>query len=317
LRNEGNSLMDAFEEAIEIGRESGCKVHISHHKVQGRINAGLSRKTLAAMECAREKGIDITCDIYPYIAGYTQISSLVPKWATVGGIDDMLERLANPENRERFRKEIEEGYPGWGSFVHHAGWGGVFFSSAGEDHSVEGKSVAQVAAERNVEPIDALLGVILKEKAEASVVTFSLSVEDHMRIIKHPLSMIGSDGFACSYTEPRLQGKPHPRCLATFPRVLGKYVREDHLLDLETAVHKMSGFAASRFGFTDRGLLKKGLLADFVVFDFDKIADKSTFADPYQKPEGIRYVIKNGVVLIEDNCFNGQILGKSVRLGAR
>ncbi|GHV34754.1 aminoacylase [Synergistales bacterium] len=317
LRSEGNSLMDAVEEAIEIGRESGCKVHISHHKVRGGINAGLSRKTLAAMEYARGIGIDVTCDLYPYVAGYSQISSLVPRWATVGGVNAMLERLANVENRDRFRVEMEEGLPDWDSFIHYSGWDGIAFSSAKEDHSVEGKSIAQLAAERNVAPIDALLSVILKEKAEASVIIYGSSLEDRIRIMRHPLSMIGSDGFACSYTEPRLQGKPHPRCLSTFPRVLAQYVREEHVLDLETAIYKMSGFAASRFGFTDRGLVKKGLLADFVVFDYDKIADKSTFDSPYQKPAGIRYVIKNGVVLIEDNIFNGQILGKSVRLGNR
>jgi N-acyl-D-aspartate/D-glutamate deacylase len=309
--------MDALEEALEIGRASGCKVHISHHKVQGRANSGLSRKTLSAMEYARERGVDVTCDFYPYIAGYSQISSLVPKWAMVGGINAMLERLSNPENRDRFRQEMEDGLPGWDSFVHYAGWGGIIFSSAKVDRSVEGKSVAQVAAERNLEPIDALLSVILKEKAEASAVLFTISLEDHLRILRHPLSMVGSDGFPCSYTEPRLQGKPHPRCLATFPRVLARYVREDHLLDLETAVYKMSGFTASRFGFTDRGVLKKGLLADFVVFDYDKITDKATFDNPYQKPEGIRYVIKNGVVLIEENRFSGQIIGKTVRRSLR
>ena len=317
LRSEGDALMSAVDEALEIGFQTGCKVHISHHKVQGKDSKGLSVKTLAAMEYAREKGLDVTCDLYPYIAGYSQISSLVPKWATVGGIDAMLERLGNPDNRDRLCSEMENGLPGWDSFIKFAGWSGVFFSSTKIDCTVEGKSIAQLAEERNQAPIDALLNVILKEKAEASVVIFALSQEDHERIIKHPLSMIGSDGFPCSYGEPHLQGKPHPRCLATFPRVLAKYVREDRLLDLETAIYKMSGFAASRFGLTDRGILKKGMLADFVIFDLERIADKSTFSDPYQKAEGIRYIIKNGRVLIEDNRFNGEIIGKSVRLNSR
>lgn len=317
IRSEGNDVLQATEEALEIGFQSGCKVHISHHKVQGSRNRGLSRKTLAAMEYAREKGLDVTCDVYPYIAGYSQISSLVPKWATVGGIDAMLARLGNADNRDRLCTEMENGLPGWDSFICFAGWEGVFFSSAKNDHSVEGKSIAQVGRERGKAPVDALLEVILKEKAEASVVIFALSQEDHERIIKHPLSMIGSDGFPCSYDEPRLQGKPHPRCLATFPRVLAKYVRDDRILTLETAIHKMTGFPASRFGFTDRGLLKKGMLADFVVFDYEKIKDKSTFADPYQKPEGIRYIIKNGKTLIEDNRFSGEIIGRSVRLHSR
>lgn len=313
LRSEGDELMSAVEEALEIGLRSGCKVHISHHKVQGSHNKGLSRKTLAAMEYARERGLDVTCDLYPYVAGYSQISTLVPRWATVGGINAMLERLGNPENRDRLRAEMENGLSDWDSFIRFAGWDGVVFSSAKIDRSVEGKSIARLAAERGLEPVDALLGVILKEKAEASVVIFSLSQEDHERVVKHPLSMIGSDGFPCSYSEPRLQGKPHPRCLATFPRVLAKYVREDRLLDLETAIYKMSGLAASRFGLTDRGLVKKNLLADFVVFDADKVADRSTFDDPFQKPEGIRYIVKNGKVLVEDNRFSGEIVGKSVR----
>ena len=312
MRSEGVQQIEALDEAIDIGRVSGCRVHISHHKVTHPYD-GMSLETLRKIEAAREMGIDVSFDVYPYTAGFTQISTLVPKWATVGGVDAMLERLNDPELRSRIKEDLSLEIPGWENFVKSAGWGGVFISSTKVDRSVEGKSLEQIASERNETPADTLIDIILREKAEASVVVWSQSEEDHDRIISHPLSMIGSDGFPCNYSEPTLQGRPHPRCFGTFPRVLGLYSREKRLMDLGTAVWKMTGYPAQRFGFHDRGLIKEGLLADLVVFDPGKIADGASFEDPFRKPEGIDLVIKNGEVVVENNQFTGKILGRTVR----
>lgn len=314
IRNEGFEELEAVDEAIEIGRRSGCKVHLSHQKVT-HPNDGFSILTLAKVEYARSQGIDVTLDVYPYTAGYTQITTLIPKWATVGGVDAMLERLKDPDIRKRVAEDQAKFIPGWENFAKSAGWDGLFISSCHTDHSIEGKSIQQIANERGKSCSEALFDIILKEHARASVVVWSQSESDHDRIVSHPLALIGSDAFSCSYTEPKLQGKPHPRCLGTFPRVVGTYVREKRLFSLETAVYKTTGFTAQRFGLHDRGLIKKGLLADMVIFDPDTIADKGTFTDPYQKPAGISKVIKNGIVVVEGNVFSGKILGKTVRRG--
>ena len=313
IRGEGTEELQAVDEAIEIGRRSGCRVQISHHKVT-YPNQGFSRTTLKKIEEAREEGIDVACDVYPYLAGYSQITTLMPKWATVGGVDAMLERLKDPAARQRIAEDHKRDVPGWENFAKSAGWENLFISSTKVDRSIEGRSIAEIAAERKLSCTEALLDIVQGERAQASVIIWSQSEEDHRSIVRHPLSMIGSDGFSCSYSEPRLQGKPHPRCLATYPRVLGKYVREDRLLNLETAVWKMSGFVAQRFGLHDRGILKEGLLGDLVVFDRDRVADNSTFADPFQKPSGIQYVVKNGQVIVEDNRYNGAVLGRTIRV---
>ncbi|MFP4482458.1 MAG: N-acyl-D-amino-acid deacylase family protein [Thermovirgaceae bacterium] len=312
MRSEGAEHLSAIEEAIRIGRESGCKVHVSHHKITHPYD-GQSKETLGRIEAARKEGIDITFDVYPYTAGFTQITTLIPTWATVGGVDAMLERLRSRDLRKRIAGDQEHGVPGWENFAGSAGWDGIIVSSTKADRSVEGKSISRIAEERGTTCSEALFDIILAEKAEASVVVWSQSEADHERIITHPLGMIGSDGFPCNYDEPRLQGKPHPRCLGTFPRVLGRYVREKKLLDLETAVWKMTGFTAQRFGLHDRGLVKEGLLADLVVFDPERIEDGATFDDPFQKPEGIEWVIKNGKVLVERNEHVGGIIGRTVR----
>jgi N-acyl-D-amino-acid deacylase len=313
IRSEGAEELEAVEEAIEIGRKSGCRVQISHHQVSHPYD-GLAEQTLSAIEMARVAGIDVAFDVYPYLAGYTQISTLMPKWVTIGGVDEMLARIRDPLQRERIAEELTREMPGWDNLVLSAGWNGLFISSTKTDRSLEGKSIEQIAVERGENCSDTLFDIIIAERAEASVVIWTQSEKDHERIITHPLSIISSDGFPCNYSEPRLQGKPHPRCFGTFPRVLGRYVREKHLLNLETAIWKMTGFTAQRYGLHDRGVIKERLLADLVVFDPDTIMDRGTFEDPFQKPEGIELVIKNGQVVVEGNRFSGKILGKSTRL---
>lgn len=312
LRSEGAQQIESLDEAIDIGRISGCRIHISHHKITHPYD-GMSVETLSKIEKAREMGIDVSFDVYPYTAGFTQISTLIPKWATVGGVDAMLERLKDPALKNRVKKDMSVEIPGWENFVKSAGWGGVFISSTKADRSVEGKSLEQIACERDEDPADALIDIILREKAEASVVVWSQSEEDHKRIISHPLSMIGSDGFPCNYSEPTLQGRPHPRCFGTFPRILGLYSREKRLMDLGTAVWKMTGYPSQRFGLHDRGLVKEGLLADLVAFDPDRIADGASFEDPFRKPEGIHLVVKSGEVVVENNHFKEKILGRTIR----
>jgi N-acyl-D-amino-acid deacylase len=313
MRNESAEVLAALEEAIDIGRQSGCAVHISHHKTAGRENFGSTEKTLEAMERARKEGIDVTCDVYPYTAGSSLISVLLPKWAHEGGVQRMLERVNDIKTRDRIAEELEQDIPGWENFVRGAGWDNLMICSCETDKDCEGKTFKQIAYERDMNPVDVLFDIISKESGKATIAIFMMDEDDSRRIMRHRLSMIGSDALPGSFTGILRQGKPHPRCFGTFPRVLGKYARELGDLTLETAVFKMTGFPANRFGVKDRGFIREGLKADLVIFDPDLIIDKATYQDPFQRPEGIDYVMLGGEIVVENGVYNGKTLGKIIR----
>ncbi|MBA1334569.1 MAG: N-acyl-D-amino-acid deacylase [Firmicutes bacterium] len=313
MRSEGVEVIQALEEAIDIGRQSGCPVQISHHKVAGRENFGLSEKTLGIMEKARQEGIDVTCDVYPYTAGSTLISALLPKWVHDGGVEKMLERINNSNTRKRIAEELKEDIPGWENLAKGAGWNGILICSCENDKACEGKTIQEIADERGMNPVDALFDIISKERGKSTMAIFMMDDNDNNRIVAHRLSMIGSDALACSFSGALGQGKPHPRCFGTFPRVLGKYVREDKVLSLETAVWKMTGFPATRFGIKNRGFIKEGLIADMVIFDPETIIDKATYKNPFQQAEGIDYVIMNGEIVVDHKVYNGKTLGRVIR----
>jgi N-acyl-D-amino-acid deacylase len=312
MRGESGEILKSVEEAIRTAEKSGCRLQISHHKI---INAyeGLSGTTLGMMEEARNRGVDVACDVYPYSAGATLISVVLPQWAKEGGVGKMLERLGRPEDRERIKFEFTQEIPGWDNFVKGASYDRILICTCKNDAGLEGKTVRQVAEARGVDPADAILDIIVSEEAEVTIVIDSQSASDNRRIIAHELSMIGSDSLPSSMTGRMAIGRPHPRCFGTFPRVLGHFVREEGVLSLERAVWKMSGFPAQRFNLADRGLIKQGLIADFVVFDPATVGGSADYITPRRVPTGIDYVVKNGVVVVEGGRFLSKTLGKSVR----
>lgn len=312
IRGEAGSLLDAVAEAIEIAEKSGCALHISHHKVMRRFR-GWSEKTLRMMEDAASRGVDVTCDVYPYPAGSNMITSLLPPWANTDGIPKVLARVADPDVRKRILEDFGRDIPGWDNHAKDTGWDRVLIGSSNCDASIVGKSLQEIADGRGVDPALNYLDLVASEKAQATIVILSHSEEDMECILKHPLSMIGSDSLPTSLHGPLARGNPHPRCFGTYPRLLGMYVRDKKLLTLQEAIRKSTGFPASRFGLSDRGLVKEGLLADLVVFDPTAIIDRADFRNSRVASEGIDYVTKNGQIVVRKGKTEGKVLGKSVR----
>lgn len=312
MRSESGDTLKSVAEAIDIGRRSGCAVHISHHKIMERLE-GLSRKTLGMMEAARKEGIDVTCDVYPYTAGSTMIGALLPPWVNEGGAARLVERVTDPAGRQRIAEDMKKEIPGWDNFSRASGLENILIFTAERDKSLEGRTIGAVAADRGQDPLEALFDIIASEQANCTVAIFSQSESDNREIIAHPLSMIGSDSHPASTKGIYASRRSHPRAFGTFPRVLGKYVREDHVIPLETAIWKMSGFPAQRCGLSDRGLIKKGLVADLVAFDPGTIRDRADFTDTNVPSEGIAYVWKRGKVIVRDNVSVSPPLGTCIR----
>lgn len=312
MRGESGEILKSVEEALAAAEAGGCRLQISHHKIIQDYE-GLSAETLGMMEEARERGVDVACDVYPYIAGSTLISVVLPPWAREGGVEKMLARLEKTDERERIKKDFLGEIPGWDNFIKGAGYKNILISSSAADKSLEGKTIQQAADERGVEAPDAILDIMLSERGEVTIVIISQSDSDNRRIMAHELAMIGSDSLATAHSGRLAFGKPHPRCFGTFPRVLGYFARDQQLFTLEKAVWKMTGLPAQRFGLGDRGLIKSGLIADFVIFDPETINGTDDFVNPRQVPAGIQCVIKNGEMVVENGRFLGKTLGKSVR----
>ncbi|OGD56808.1 hypothetical protein A3K78_10240 [Candidatus Bathyarchaeota archaeon RBG_13_52_12] len=316
IRGEGRALLKSVKEAIAIGEKAGIPVQISHHKAANKAVWGKSRTTLRLIEKARAKGVDVTVDQYPYPAGATGLVTLLPPWVHDGGMEKLLARLADPKQRERMRKDINEGIPGWENFAGELGWENVLVSSikGAINKKYEGKMMDVIAREMNEKDVfDALWRLILAEEGTPGMIIFSMDEGDIKRIMASPYQMVGTDSSSVSTAGPFGFGKPHPRHFGTYPRVLGKYVREEGVMRLEEALRKMTSFPSQRFGILDRGLLRPGMYADITVLDPDKVIDKATFEDPHQHPEGIPYVVVNGKVTVDDGKYKKVLAGKTLR----
>jgi N-acyl-D-amino-acid deacylase len=301
MRNEGDRLFESIEEVITIGREAEVPIQISHFKASGRQNWGKVVEALEILERARSVGIDVTVDQYPYIAGSTFLSSILPSWALEGGTARMMERLVDEATRKRIAAEMSGAGRGreWG-------WDGILVTSVKSERNrrFEGKTVGKIAEERRQEPVETVLDLIVEEENAVGIASFSMSEDDVRTVMRSRLQMVCTDGIVL--------GKPHPRVYGSFPRVLGPYVREG-VLRLEDAVRRMTSMPAQRFGLLDRGLLRPGMRADVTVFDRDAIIDRATFQDPHQFPEGIKYVIVNGVVTVDNGDHTGARAGMVLR----
>ncbi len=306
IRGESDDVIESTKEALEVARRTGVALEISHHKTAGRGNWGKSHQTLRLIDEARQAGIDVTCDVYPYIAASTSLGTLLPPWMQAGGIEAMLERLQRPEIREQIKQEFIHGLPGWENYVKSAGWPSVMVAYCETNKSCEGKTLQEIADKLQIEPADALFKILMEEKAKALMCVFSMDEADVRYIIRHPASMIGSDAIPSP-------GKPHPRYYGTFPRVLNKYVRQDKVISLEEGIRKMTSLPAQRLGLRGRGLIGEGLWADIVVFNPETVEDKATFTEPQQYPVGIEYVLVNGQVAVRKSRYTGILPGKVLR----
>lgn len=318
MRNEGDLLLEATDEVIEICREAGCPLHISHLKVAGKQNWHKGPLLLQKMEEARAAGLDVTFDQYPYTAGSTIFHACLPPWATEGGVEKIVARLREPELRARIAWEIENLIGAarptddptlqfWDNFAGNAGWDGVMITAVTteKNKAIEGRSIADLAAEAGKSPADYAFDLLIEEECGVSMAVFISSEENVERFLAHEFGTIGSDGL--------LVGKPHPRAYGSFPRVLGHYVREKGLLSLPAMIRRMTSLPAQRLGLQDRGILRPGMKADIVIFDPDTVADLATYADPRQYPVGIHSVMVNGAVAVENGVLTGVRRGEVLR----
>jgi len=313
MRGEGDPLIEAVAEAIEIGEKANIPVQISHHKACGIENWGKVKKTLRMMEEARSRGVDVTCDVYPYEACGAGLISLIPNWAHEGGVDKLRERLEDPKNRERIKKEMLGGLPRWESSIKQSGWGRIKVIGWKEHKKFEGKTLAEVAELKNADPFDLTFNLII-EKENPELIELAMNEEDICTVMKHPLSMIGSDGWALAPYGVLGETRTHPRSYGTYPRILGKYVREDKVLTIEDAIRKMTSLPAQKLGLRDRGIIREGMWADVVVFDPKRVRDKATYEDQHRYPQGIEYVLVNGEVVVERGEHTGALAGKVLRI---
>lgn len=306
-RSEADFILDSMEEILTIGKESGCKVHFSHFKVCGKNNWDKFPKVLDRLDKAKEEGMIVSFDQYPYVAGSTMMSVILPPWVHDGGTDKLIERLKDKDLREKMKEDIANGIPGWDNFVEFAGLFGIFVTFVGSDKNQDlvGKSLTEVGMIRGKDPLDAIFDVILEEENIVGLVDF-YGTEEHIKLImSRPEQNVCTDGI--------MGGKPHPRLFGSFPRVIGKYVRDENSFTLETAIYKMTGKSSQVLGLKDRGLLKEGYAADIVVFDFDNIIDKGDYTDPKQYPVGINHVLVNGELVIENGEDTGNRPGRVLR----
>lgn len=307
MRDEGEGVVEAVKESLEICRRSGAPLQISHHKVTRKSVWQVHCKTtIALIDQARRQGLDVQADQYPYSASATTLDSNAPLWAFEGGVEKLLARLQDPELRPRINAEANASHVGR--------WGDIYIPYVATEKNAwtVGKSIQEIAEIRGVDPADACFDLIVEERCRVGEVNYGMCEEDIEYIMSQPYTMIGSDGEAASLDH---SGQPHPRWYGTFPRVIARYCRERKLFSLETAIFKMTGLPAARLGLQNRGLIREGMQADLVLFDFDEIEDTPTYQNPKQPCKGIRRVYVNGVLTALDGVHTGARNGSILRKG--
>jgi N-acyl-D-aspartate/D-glutamate deacylase len=309
LRDQSDRLEQSVDEALSIGRAAPVPVLVSHHKAAGQRNWGKVQKTLAMLDTANEQGYRTWSDVYPYIAGQSTMTSILPPWVVEGGITEMLRRIADPAVRVRIAQDFGTGLPGWENRAGAIGWENVIICgvAGGRNGELEGMSVADAAIRRGASPVEFLMDLLTEQRGAVGRVSVQCAEADVETVMTHPRTMIGSDGLDVD--------NPHPREYGCFARVLGEYVRERGVLTLETAIYKMTGLPASTFGFGGIGYLRPGLKADVVVFDPVAIREVGTFAAPAKHPVGIDFVLVGGRMALEQGRLTGARNGVPLRRG--
>jgi len=315
-RSEANALDESLHEVFEIARRARIPVEIWHLKTAYKKNWGRMPEILNKIKQARAGGLDVSADIYPYIAGSTSLSACLPPWAQEGGVEKMLARLRDSATRERIKKEISEDHKDWENiYLGSGGAGGVLIGSVvnRDLESSQGKRMSEIAEEQKKDPLDALLDFILADHGQTGAIYFMMSEEDMRAAMRSPFVSFCTDSGSRATDGPLAGSKSHPRGWGSYPRILGRYVRDEKLLTLETAIHKMTGVPATRVGLKDRGLLRVGMFADITVFDPKTVIDRATFESPNQFPVGIEYVLVNGQVSVDKGERTSALAGQVIR----
>ena len=308
IRSEGHWLWTALDEFTDVGAAADVPLHLSHYKLAGTEQHGKAARANGLIEAARERGIDFTAEQYPYTAGNTVLSSVLPPWVFAEGQEQAMTYLADPEARERMRRDIEEWrIDGWENAGARTGWDNIEVANIQSDSlsRFEGETVAAVATARNVEPVEAVCDLLLEDGLTVSMISHSQSIDDVRAIMANERVAVCTDGL--------FGGKPHPRTYGTYPRILGTFVREDNHLTLETAVRKMTSLPARQLGLDRKGVIRPGMDADLVVFDPLTVSSTATFDDPKQFPRGIPHVIVDGTFVVRDGALTGARPGSVVR----
>lgn len=312
MRSEGEKLLEAVEEAVEISRKAKVSLQISHVKTAGRENWSKLGSVKGLLDSAIAEGLNVSCDRYPYVAAATDLNVILPNWALDGGADRQMERLTDPGTRKRITEGIlnrnnDEWY-GETIVISDVHSGEAEYRAA-----LIGKNLAQLGRERGRPPLEVALDLLVEQRGRVWIVTFSMCEENLEEILGWDFVGIGSDSSLRTRGGLLGQGKPHPRTYGTFSRVLGRYSRDRGILTLEQAVHKMTGFSARKMGLYNRGEIREGCFADITVFDQKRVLDMATYEEPHQYSRGIEYVIVNGCVTVDRSGHTGAVAGKVLR----
>jgi N-acyl-D-aspartate/D-glutamate deacylase len=318
MRDEGLGVFDSVKEAIQIGKRAGVPVDILHLKIADEKYWGRMNEVVALIEEARRQGVNVQANVYPYTRGNNDLVNIIPPWAHEGGRSNLLSRLKDPAQRERLKRDIQSGVPGW--YNHYTAVGGDWRRMLiSANNPYKGLTMDRVIAMKSEgqspppDPLDVLFDLLIEQHGSVGTVYAHHTEKDMNLALSQPWCSIGSDGSALATEGALRRGNPHPRNFGTFPRVLGVYARDRGLLRLEDAVRKMTSLNTAKLGIRDRGLLQAGLFADVTLFDEGKIIDRSTYEDPFQYSEGIEYVIVNGQVVLDKGKHTGARPGRALR----
>ena len=316
IRNEGNGIDAALDEAFRIGREADIPVEIWHLKTAGQPNWGRMPRVLARIDSVRSAGIDVTADQYPYTRSATSLDASIPQWAHSGGTDSLLARLNDPATRARVRTDMLGAIPGVENFYRGAGGAdGILIVSTFEDslRPLQGQTLAAIARARGTDPVETLLDVVVADRGRTGAVYSSMNEDDVRAAMRHWWVSVNTDAGGVAPDGPFAQRSTHPRAYGSFTRILGRYVREQRLMSLEFAVRKMTSLAAQRVGLVHRGLLRPGMFADMTVFDAATVSDRATFERPHQLSTGIEFVLVNGQVVLRRGSLTTARPGRGLR----
>ncbi|MFQ5829624.1 MAG: amidohydrolase family protein [Candidatus Methylomirabilia bacterium] len=312
IRGEAATLEAAIEEAIRIGQEAGVSVQIAHIKASGREHWGKMDKALQLLSDARAREVDVHADVYPYTAGSTKMVNLLPAWVHDGGLPQFLERISDRTARRRIIEECLIDGERWRSVNGSHEWDEIMIATCSRPE-LEGLRLSELARHWGKPAAEAMLELLVEEKGQVAMVVFSQLEGNVVKALAHPHVMIGSDSIGLSAGPGPHGGKPHPRMYGTFPRVLGRYARDQRLFGWETAINKMTGMPAAKLRLKSRGLIREGYAADLTLFNPDTVGDEATYADPHRHPTGIPYVIVNGQAVVDNGAMNPLPAGRVLR----
>lgn len=315
-RSEANAIDDSMKEVFEIARRANIPAEIWHFKTAYQKNWGRMPEMLRRVAAARRRGLKITADVYPYVAGSTSLSACLPPWALEGGTDRMLARLKDPETRKKLKLEISADSKTWENiYLGSGGPSGILIANVvnRDLDSSQGKRLSEIATEQKKEPLDALFDFIIADHGQTGAIFFMMKESDMQAALKSPFVSICTDNGARATDGPLAGSKSHPRGWGTYPRILGRYVRDQHLMTVELAIHKMTGLPAGNLSLKSRGLIREGYFADITIFDPKTVIDRATFEDPNQYPLGINFVIVNGELEVDGGQRTPTLAGRVLR----